>query len=54
MVSELTLTETLAPSYCPNPAVNIRPSNWLMQKLALEAQGQIRLGEAVTKKEEPK
>ena len=52
--SELTLTETLAPRYCPNPAVNIRPSNWLLQKLALEAQGQIRLGEATTKKEEPK
>lgn len=48
----LSVSETLAPSYCPNPAVNIKLSPWLKQKLGLENQGQIRLIEEP--KKEPK
>ncbi|WP_185859019.1 ogr/Delta-like zinc finger family protein [Vreelandella nanhaiensis] len=39
----VTLDETLAFSYCPDPGVDIKPSPWLKRKLFLEAQGQIRL-----------
>lgn len=39
----VSLDETLAFSYSPNPDVNIKPSPWLEKKLFLEAQGQIRL-----------
>ena len=41
--SELTLIETLAPSYRPNPAVNIQLSPWLKRHAKLEDEGQIRL-----------
>jgi len=50
----VSLDETLVPSHRPNPNVNIRPSNWLLQKLALEAQGQISLGDFKSPKKEPK
>lgn len=39
----LSVAETLAPSYCPNPNVNIKLSPWLERKVRLEDQGQIRL-----------
>ncbi|WP_193092171.1 ogr/Delta-like zinc finger family protein [Halomonas colorata] len=48
----LSVSETLAPSYCPNPDVDIKPSPWLMRRLGLEAQGQIRLGEFLPPKKE--
>lgn len=50
----VSLDETLVPSHCPNPDVNIRPSNWLRQKMALEAQGQIQLGGFKSTKKESK
>lgn len=48
------IDETLVPSHCPNPDVSIRPSNWLLKKLALEAQGQISLGDFKPPKQEKK
>ncbi|WP_083001931.1 ogr/Delta-like zinc finger family protein [Halomonas sp. GT] len=42
----VTLSETLAPSYRPNPSVNIKMSPWVMRKMhqeILESEGQIRL-----------
>tara|TARA_R110002012_G_scaffold321621_2_gene550158 strand:- start:3209 stop:3457 length:249 start_codon:yes stop_codon:yes gene_type:complete len=37
------ISETLTPSYRPNPDINIKLSSWLKQKVKLEDQGQIRL-----------
>jgi len=50
----VSIDETLVPSHCPNPDVNIRPSNWLLGKMALEAQGQIRLAGFKPTEKEPK
>lgn len=47
--------ETLVPSYCPKPGINIKLSKWFKRQSELEDEGQMRLGiESQTKKKEPK
>lgn len=53
--SGLGVIETLAPSYKPNPDINIKFSPWLKRQVRLEDQGQMRLGiDSQAKKKEPK
>lgn len=42
--ASLGIIETLAPSYQPNPNVNIKFGAWLKRQIRLEAEGQMRLG----------
>ncbi len=42
--SGLGILETIAPSYQPNPNINIKLSPWLKRQVKLEEEGQMRLG----------